>query len=176
MLDAPTPHDTMDAALTAASPRLTPVPTPARSVLIHAAVLALALLRLLWRATHAPPPLPRGFARWERRGAHAAHWALYALIIALPLSGWLHDSAWNGGATHPISLYGVIPWFRIGWLADLDPKTKHVLHVQLFAVHVWLGYVLYAVVALHVAGALKHQLLDREPELQRMLPEGKSHG
>lgn len=135
-------------------------------------VLGLAILRLLWRAAHPPPPLPRKFARWERVGAHAAHAALYGLIFALPLSGWLHDSAWNGAAAHPMSLFGVIPWFRIGWLANLEPATKEVLHAQLFAVHKALGYALYALVALHVAGALKHQLLDREPELQRMLPGG----
>ncbi len=135
-------------------------------------VLGLALLRLLWRAANPPPPLPAAYPGWERMAAHAAHAGMYGLILALPVSGWLHDSAWNGAATHPMSLFGVIPWFRIGWIADLDPATKDVLHKQFFAVHSALGYALYALFALHVAGALKHQFLDREPELQRMLPGG----
>jgi cytochrome b561 len=133
-------------------------------------VLGLVILRLLWRAAHPAPPLPVDYGRWERTAAFAAHMGLYGLMLALPISGWLHDSAWNGAAAHPLTLYGVIPWFRIGWLADLDPATKDVVHAQLFAVHQALGYALYALVALHVAGALKHQFLDRQPELQRMTP------
>ncbi len=85
-------------------------------------VLGLAVLRLLWRFAHRPPPMPDSYARSERLGAHAAHVALYVLIFALPISGWMHDSAWNGGATHPVFLYGVIPWFRIG---AGEPRSRH---------------------------------------------------
>ncbi len=132
-------------------------------------VLGLAVLRLLWRFAHRPPPMPDSYARSERLGAHAAHVALYVLIFALPISGWMHDSAWNGGATHPVFLYGVIPWFRIPALAKLDPATKDHLHAVLFAYHVWFGYALYGLLGLHVLGALKHQFWDREAELQRMM-------
>jgi len=132
-------------------------------------VLGLAVLRLLWRFAHRPPPMPDSYARSERLGAHAAHVALYVLIFALPLSGWMHDSAWNGGATHPVFLYGVIPWFRIPALANLDPATKDHLHAVLFTYHVWFGYALYGLLGLHVLGALKHQFWDREAELQRMM-------
>ncbi len=133
-------------------------------------VLGLAILRLLWRLTHPAPPLPPDHPRWERMGAHAAHLVLYALIFALPLSGWLHDSAWKDAATHPMRLFGLVPWPRIGWLMSLDPGAKAIWHDRLFELHSWFGTVLYVVFALHVAGALKHQWLDREPELQRMLP------
>lgn len=132
-------------------------------------VLGLAVLRVLWRFAHPPPPMPDGYARSERLGAHAAHLALYVLIFALPISGWMHDSAWNGGATHPVFLYGVIPWFRIPALANLDPATKDHLHAVLFTYHVWFGYALYGLLGLHVFGALKHQFWDREAELQRMM-------
>ena len=133
-------------------------------------VLGLAVLRLLWRFSHPAPPLPASYPAWERIGAHAAHAALYVVIFGLPLSGWLHDSAWNGAAAHPMHLFGLIPWPRIAWLADLDPATKDRLHAQLFTVHWAFGLALYGLLAAHILGALKHQVLDREPELQRMLP------
>lgn len=133
-------------------------------------VLGLALLRLLWRLSHPAPPLPPGYPRWERVGAHAAHVALYALMFALPLSGWLHDSAWKDAATHPMRLFGLVPWPRIGWVTSLDAGLKERLHDTFGAFHVWFGYALYGLFALHLAGALKHQWIDREPELQRMLP------
>lgn len=133
-------------------------------------VLGLGLLRLLWRLSHPPPPLPTGYPRWERVGAHVAHAVLYLLVFALPLSGWLHDSAWKDAATHPMQLFGLVPWPRIGWVMSLPPALKEQLHGLFGALHFWFGYILYAFFALHVAGALKHQWLDREPELQRMLP------
>jgi cytochrome b561 len=133
-------------------------------------VLGLALMRLLWRATHRPPALPPSYPRWERIGAHAAHAALYVLIFALPLSGWLHDSAWKDAATHPMTLFGMIPWPRIGWVMNVEPTAREQLHDRFGALHTWFGYVLYGLFALHVIGALKHQWLDREQELQRMLP------
>ena len=132
-------------------------------------VLGLAVLRLLWRFAHRPPAMPDSYSPAERLGAHAAHFALYLLIFALPLSGWMHDSAWNGGATHPFFLFGTVPWFRIPALANLDPAAKDYWHALLFTFHVWFAYALYALLALHVVGALKHQFWDREPELQRML-------
>jgi cytochrome b561 len=52
----------------------------------------------------------------------------------------------------------------------MAPAAKQVFHDRMFALHVWLGYALYAVFALHVAGALKHQFMDGERELQRMWP------
>ena len=133
-------------------------------------VLGLAILRVLWRFGHKPPALPSSYPNWERLSAHAAHATLYLIIFGLPLSGWLHDSAWNGAATHPMRLFGLVPWPRISYLADLDPATKDRLHSALFTVHASFAYALYGLLALHILGALKHQLLDKEPELQRMLP------
>ncbi len=131
-------------------------------------VLGLVLLRILWRIGHRPPPMPDGYARRERVAANVAHGALYLLMLALPISGWMHDSAWKGAATHPMTLYGVVPWPRIGWIESVEPVRKEALHDLLGWFHVVFGYVLYGLLALHIAGALKHQFLDREPELQRM--------
>jgi cytochrome b561 len=133
-------------------------------------VLGLAIMRLLWRATHKPPALPPGYPRWEKRSAHAAHILLYALIFALPLSGWLHDSAWKDAAAHPMKLFGLIPWPRIGAVMNLDPARKESMHELFGAAHAVCGYALYVLFVLHVGGALKHQFIDKERELQRMLP------
>ncbi len=134
-------------------------------------VLGLAILRLLWRLTHKPPAMPSTYRPWERRAAHAAHWALYALIFAVPFTGWLHDSAWKGGPTHPLKIWWVIPWFRFHSLQALPPAEQDKLHAFYFQIHESLAYLLLAIFVVHVAGALKHQFLDGEPELQRMLPE-----
>ena len=131
-------------------------------------LLGLVLLRLLWRATHSPPPWPARYANWERRGAAIAHVGMYALMLALPVSGWLHDSAWKDAATHPMRLFGLVPWPRISAISNLEPTLKETLHTLFGVWHRDFGYVLYAMVMLHVMAALKHQYLDGEPELQRM--------
>jgi cytochrome b561 len=133
-------------------------------------VLGLAVMRLFWRWANPAPPLPADYPRWERRAAHAAHIALYLLIFAIPLSGWLHDSAWKDAPAHPMKLFWLVPWPRIPQIAHLAPVPKEHFHDALYAVHKYLAYVLYALFTLHVVGALKHQWLDKEPELQRMLP------
>jgi cytochrome b561 len=133
-------------------------------------VLGLAIMRLLWRLTHPAPAYPPNYAPWERKLAHAAHIILYLLIFLMPITGWIHDSAWKGAAANPLNLYGVIPWFRIGFIAHQDPATKEQIHSLFSAIHSSLAYVLYAMVAVHIAGALKHQFIDREAELQRMWP------
>ena len=131
-------------------------------------VLGLALMRVLWRLTHAPPPAAAGHGRLERLAAHATHLALYGLILALPLSGWLHDSAFAYAAQHPLRLFGLVPWPRIGIIEAMAPDAKMRFHAQWFSIHVALSYALYALFALHVAGALKHQLWDRERAVQRI--------
>jgi cytochrome b561 len=131
-------------------------------------VLGLVLARILWRLSHPAPPLPGVYKRLERFAAHAVHLLLYGLMLLLPVSGWLHDSAFKDAAAHPLQLFWTIPWFRIAAIQDMPPAPKEVLHGQLFALHVWSSYALYALVGLHVLGALKHQLIDRHAELQRI--------
>jgi len=131
-------------------------------------VLGLALMRILWRWTHRPPPLPAEYPKIERTGAHLAHYALYGLIVLLPLSGYLHDSAWKDSAAHPDSWYGLFNWPRLAVLEHMAQPMREMWHSRLFKLHGLLGWVLYALVALHIAGALKHQFIDRHKELQRM--------
>jgi cytochrome b561 len=130
--------------------------------------LGLVLLRLLWRASHSPPRLPQAYASWERAASHVAHGILYALMLALPLSGWMHDSAWKDAVTHPMQLFGLFEWPRLGFITALPPAIKESMHTLFGTVHTGLGYALYALLALHVGAALKHQWIDRHPELQRM--------
>jgi cytochrome b561 len=139
-------------------------------------VLGLVLLRILWRLGHPPPPLPAHYPAWEKRSAHGAHLVLYALILALPISGWMHDSAWKAAAEVPMYLFGLFEWPRIGAIMNMEPAAKLSFHQASGALHVWLSYALYVFLALHLAGALKHQFIDREPELERMWPESRNAG
>jgi cytochrome b561 len=135
-------------------------------------VLGLALLRILWRVSHRPPPLPSEFPAWERMAAHVAHFLLYLLMIGIPLSGWAHDSAWKDAATHPMQYFNLFEWPRIGFIMNIDPVVKEQLHLhdKLGTLHAWLGYALYALLAMHIGGALKHQWLDRHSVIKRMVP------
>ena len=97
------------------------------------------------------------------------------VMFLLPFTGYLHDSAWVGAPTHPIVLYGLVPFPRIGFIEAMGPETKEHLHSLFFGWHVWLGYILYGLVALHILGVVKHHAVDHEEELQRMLPGGDRH-
>jgi cytochrome b561 len=126
---------------------------------IGVTVFGLAVLRILWRATHVAPPLPAGMVAWQRVAAQLVHVLLYVLMIAIPVSGYLYSSASN----IPVVYLGLV---RLPLLISPDPQLKAVLKV----VHVILNYGLLALVVLHVAGALKHQWLDRDGLLSRMIP------
>lgn len=121
-------------------------------------VLLFACARLVWRLGHRPPPLVAGLPRWQAVAAHAVHHALYLLIVAIPLSGWTMSSALG----FPVVWFGVLP------LPDLVAKNKE-LGELLKAVHQGLNLSLL-LVAVHVGGALKHQFVDRDGTLARMLP------
>ncbi len=127
-------------------------------------------MRVLWRATHPPPPLPPSYRRWERAASHGAHRLLYLLILALPPTGWMHDSAWKEAAAHSMRLFGLIPWPRITFIADVEPNLKERMHDLFGLMHMSCAWALYALLALHIAGALKHEFVDRERELARTWP------
>jgi cytochrome b561 len=122
-------------------------------------VFGLVVLRLAWRASHPPPPLPESVPAWQRSVAHALHWALYALMLVIPLAGWLTSSA-KGFQTVYL---GVLP------IPDLLAKNE-ALGERLAEVHAWLAYALIALLVVHVAAALKHHFVDRDDVLRRMLP------
>lgn len=135
-------------------------------------VLGLALMRLLWRIAHRPPPLSPAIPRWQAVAARTGHAALYFLIIAMPLSGWIYDSAWEYAADVPIDFFGLFEMPRIAWVADMPAGPKKEVDELFHHVHEWLSYLLYVMLAAHLAGALKHQYFDRIPTLQRMTFRG----
>ncbi len=136
-------------------------------------VLGLALMRLLWRIGHPPPPFNAAIPRWQVKAARLGHAGLYFLILAMPLSGWIYDSAWEWAADVPIDFWGLFEMPRIPWIMDMPPShAKELLDVVAGKIHVGLSFVLYFLLAAHLAGAIKHQWFDRIPTLQRMTFRG----
>ncbi|NHZ98152.1 cytochrome b/b6 domain-containing protein [Massilia sp. CCM 8734] len=122
-------------------------------------VLALAALRLLWRLTHAAPPYAAAMPAWQKGAAHGLHGLLYLLMFAVPLSGYFYTLS----AGIPVVYFGL---FQLPVIIAADPDLKPVLK----AVHYWLNMGLAGAVALHLAAALKHQFIERDGVLKRMLP------
>ncbi|HEY1043126.1 MAG TPA: cytochrome b [Telluria sp.] len=122
-------------------------------------ILLLATVRLLWRLSHPAPALPDTMPAWEKLAARASHTLLYVLLFAVPLSGYFYTLA----AGVPVVYFGVV---ELPVLIDKDPALKSVLQT----VHYGLNMLLAATVALHVLAALKHQFIDRDSVLKRMLP------
>lgn len=124
-------------------------------------IFALSFVRLMWRLTHRPPALPSAIQKampaWQHAISEATHWGLYLLFFALPLSGWAYSSA----AGFPIVPFGLFQ------LPDFVPVSEGLADV-LKLVHKLSAFGLAALVILHVAGALKHQLIDRDGLLSRM--------
>lgn len=130
------------------------------------ALLALSLLRLLWRLTHRPPALPTALTQampgWQKSVHHGTHHLLYVLFFAVPLIGWAYSSA----AGFPIVFLGL-------WqLPDFVPVSK-ALAETIKPWHQISAYALAALVLLHVAAALKHHWIDRDGLLARMWPGGR---
>ncbi|WP_428312850.1 cytochrome b [Hydrocarboniphaga sp.] len=123
--------------------------------------LCLACLRLLWRISHAPPPAPAGMPLWQKLAASWAHWALYLLIFAIPLSGWMFSSA----SGFPVVYLGI----KALRLPDLVDRSKELAQLLRW-VHAWLNYALLVLLLAHVAAAFKHHCFDRDEVLWRMTP------
>lgn len=122
-------------------------------------VLALSVLRLLWRLVSRTPPLPADLPKWEVGAAHAAHTVLYVLMIGLPLSGWIFSST----SKYPITWFGLfdVPKFA---LTKQDP-----LYAIMHEGHEIMGYVAIALIVLHVGAALRHHFVLKDGVLRRML-------
>ena len=134
-------------------------------------ILLLSLGRLAWRLTHRPPPFSPHLKPWERWLAHTVHWAFYVLMIGLPLTGWALVSASPLIKVYPIDMYGLVHWPAIGPLANLPPDQMKAAHETWEEVHHLLAKVMiYGLIPLHILGALKHQFLDKDNELGRMIP------
>lgn len=119
-------------------------------------ILALAMMRIVWRFRSVNPTLD--IPRWERIAAHTVHWALYAFMFAMPITGWLITSA----AGLPVSFFGL---FVIPTLIEPNKELQH-----LFGdIHEYLAYGLIATICGHVGAALKHEFINKDDILRRML-------
>ena len=126
---------------------------------IGVTVFALAVVRVLWRATHKAPSMPRRIPAWQKGVAHLTHFLLYALMLVIPASGYLYSSA----AGIQVVYLGLIPLPTI-----IGPDNA--LKVTLKMVHIYLNYTLLVLVVMHVLAALKHHFVDRDGLLARMIP------
>lgn len=127
---------------------------------IGVTVFLVTLFRLTWRFGH-PMPLLAAMPRWQRRAAATSHVALYALLFAIPVSGWIYSSA----SGVQVVYLGLVP------LPNLLPKDK-ALATLLKSVHYTLNFTLLALVLIHTGAALWHRFVARDLALWRMLPAG----
>ena len=128
---------------------------------IGVAAFFTALARILWALSQPKPGLLHPENKPEALAAEVVHWVLYGAMVATPLTGWIHHAASTGFA--PI-------WWPFGQELPFVPKSDHI--AALFGALHWVATkALLITVGLHVAGALKHVVIDRDATLRRMLPK-----
>jgi cytochrome b561 len=134
---------------------------PSLHVSIGALILALSLFRIVWRLAHPAPALPAGMKRYERILSRSVQGLFYVLLIVIPLTGWLAFSGFvaEEPAMAAVRVFGAFPVpgvpFTFGGAKDLHELGSNLA---------------IALVALHVLAALKHQFVDRDGIMRRMLP------
>jgi cytochrome b561 len=131
-------------------------------------VLVLSVARLAWKLMNPAPPLPQGMKPYERFGAKATHLFFYAMMIGMPLTGWALVSV--SAMNIPTLLWHTIPWPHVALLHDLPAAPKAGVEIAATSVHVAMAFGGAILIALHVAAALKHQFLNRDGVLGRMVP------
>ena len=129
-------------------------------------ILALSLVRIGWRIGHRSPPLDETLSRLERLGAQAVHALFYVMMIAMPLIGWGINSA----STRKVNslFYFAAPFPKIGFLEALPLAQKTEAHDRFVLAHTAGGWIMLVLLLAHVAGALKHQFIDRQPQFASM--------
>jgi cytochrome b561 len=124
---------------------------------IGSLILVLAVFRLSWRLTHTPPALPATVTRWQVIASDVTHALLYALMLGVPLTGYVHRLA--GG--HPVSFFG------LGALPNFIGKDEP-LRLLTHTLHKTLVFVLAVLVIGHIGAALKHRFVNRDGVAERM--------
>lgn len=144
-------------------------------------ILVLSLVRLGWRLANPPPALPPHMPGWERFIAKTTHWLFYALMIGLPLSGWLFVSAgWSIHDDAPLAV--PTRWFNLFGIPHLFGLERASAEVRedvadiAFNTHAILAWAILGLAVAHVAAALKHHLFDRDAVLAHMVPGLRAPG
>lgn len=131
--------------------------------------LALTVLRVLWRLTHKPPPFSSDMKPWETRLAHLVHFILYFMMVAMPITGWSIISAHPPRPGSGANVFGMLLVPPLGPVSKIaDVEYQKVVHDQFVELHEIGGWIMVALLVLHVAAALKHQFIDRHSEFARM--------
>jgi len=125
---------------------------------VGALILPLVVVRLIWRLTHPPLPLPADIHPLQQFAAHATHWTLYGLLLVQPTVGWVATSAYPA----PLPVFGLFE------LPHIWPENRP-LSERLFVVHRILGIVIAAVALLHIGAAMHHHFLRKDRVLMRMV-------
>jgi len=138
-------------------------------------VLALSLAQLAWRIANPPPALPEHMPAWERFIARVTHWALYALMIGVPLTGWLYVSAgWSEHDDAPLEVttrwFGLFVVPHLFGLPDAGVETRADVAETAIEAHALLAWGAIVLGALHALAALKHHIIDRDNVLTLMIP------
>ncbi|WP_297801343.1 YceI family protein [uncultured Brevundimonas sp.] len=138
-------------------------------------ILALSVLRLVWRITHPVPALPAQMHGWERFAARATHVAFYALMIGLPLTGWAYVSSGWAVATDtplavPTSWLGLFGIPHLPFIENAGEAARRTIAYVAMGAHSKLAWGAIVLVVLHVGAALKHQFFDRDGVLAHMVP------
>lgn len=128
-------------------------------------ILVLSIARLAWRLSHVAPALPAHMKRHEKLAAQAAHWGLYVLMFAIPLSGWLIVSA---SGKYPTIFFGLFTVPHLPMPSFAEPKTIRGMAGE--AHEILAIYIAIPLIVLHVLAALKHQFIDKDNLFARMLP------
>lgn len=127
-------------------------------------ILLFTILRIVWRLTHRPPPPLPDLKAWELALSRVAHVLLYVFMLAVPLGGWATHSAWSGG--QPVSLFGIVNWPGLPFAASKP------LGETFGEMHELGAFAMLVLIALHIAGALKHRFVDRNPDTLRRMSIG----
>ena len=122
-------------------------------------VLGLTIIRLVWRLFSITPKITANMPAWQNLIAKLTHGLLYLLLFAMPISGWLYNSA----AGFPLKYFGL---FKLPKLSDYNPELKQLAGDA----HETFFYILALLMLIHAGAALKHHYLDKDTTLIRMLP------
>lgn len=138
-------------------------------------ILALTVLRIVWRLTHPVPALPGAMKGWEQFAARATHLAFYALMLGLPLTGWVYVSAgWAVATDTPLAVasswFGLFTVPHLPFIEHASEAVRRAIAWMAMGAHGKLAWGAIILVALHVGAALKHQFINRDGVLSHMIP------